>query len=123
MKKIVKGQRKDGSIKGIQGLFQIFSSAAMNPKKYLKRTPPASVTIILDPKEMDILCLISARIGATRASVGHHILKMGLYEAALGCGFTLDEEGNIPESEKGNWDIIQRADGFSFSPSEEEGGM
>lgn len=117
----IKGQRKDGSVKGIRGLFQMFSSAAMNPKKYVKRPMPASVTVTLEPKEMETLCLIAARIGAPRATVGHHILKMGLYEAAFGCGFTPDEDGNIPEDEKGSWDFMKsRTGGFSFVQDEKE---
>lgn len=117
----MKGQRKDGSIKGIKGLFQLFSSAAMNPKKYVKKPLTSTVTVTLGPQEMEMLHVISCRIGSARTSVAHHILKMGLYEAAAGCGFTWDDEGNIPEEEK-VWDLISKSTGFShFSDENEEG--
>jgi hypothetical protein len=106
-------------ISNIEKMFQLFSSAAMNPKKYAKKNPPASVTVVLGPVEMEMLQVISARIGAPRASVAHHILKMGLYEAAWGCGFTTDDEGNIPEKEK-NWDLTQKTQGVSFPSDEKE---
>lgn len=118
--KTIKGMRKDGSIKGIKGMFEIFSAAAMNPKKYVKKQLPASITINLDPSDMEILCLISARIGAPRSVVGNHILKMGLVEAAIGCGFTFDDQGNIPEDQKSNWDTTSRSMGVSFSQDSEE---
>ena len=117
---MAKGQRKDGSFKGVKGLFQLFSSAAMNPRKYVKKILPASVTVTLDPQQMEILCVIAARIGAPRANVAQHILKIGLYEAAYGCGFTIDDEGNIPEEEKTNWDLASRTTGFGHPGSEDE---
>ena len=116
---MIKGQRKDGSIKGIKGLFQIFCSAAMSPRKYVKKTPSATVTVTLGPQEMEILHVVASRIGATRQNVAHHILKMGLYEAASGCGFTIDEEGNIPEDQK-KWDTTSRPMGISHISNEEE---
>lgn len=113
------GQRKDGSIKGIKGLFQLFSSAAMNPKKYVKKSLPTTVTVTLGPQEMEMLYVISCRIGAPRTNVAHHILKMGLLEAAAGCGFSTDEEGNIPEEQK-NWDIRPGTMGISHLGEEDE---
>lgn len=115
---MAKSQKKDGSIKGIEGLFQLFSSAAMNPKKYVKKPLPSTVTVTLGPQEMEMLYVIACRIGAPRTNVAHHILKMGLYEAAAGCGFTWDEEGNIPEEQK-TWDMTSRTMGISH-PGEEE---
>ena len=112
------GQRKDGSVKGIKGLFKIFSSAAMNPRKYTKKSLPTTVTVPLGPQEMEMLYVISCRIGAPRTNVAHHILKMGLYEAAAGCGFNTDEEGNISEEEK-NWDVTPRTTGISHQGEEE----
>jgi len=119
MAKLITGQRKDGSIKGIKGLFQIFSSAAMNPKKYVKKNLPSTVTVTLGPQEMEMLHVIACRIGAPRSNVAHHILKTGLYEAVLGCGFTIDEEGNIPEDQK-NWDLTSKTMGVSHSDDLEE---
>ena len=118
---MAKAQRKDGSIKGKKGLFRLLSSAAMNPRKYVKKTLPASVTVTLDPQQMEILQVIAARIGAPRANVAQHILKIGLYEAAYGCGFSIDDEGNIPEEEKTNWDLTARDMGISHVPSDDEG--
>lgn len=114
------GQRKDGSIKGIKGLFQLFSSAAMNPKKYVKKPLPSTVTVTLGPQEMEMIHVLACRIGAARTNVAHHILKMGLYEAVEGCGFTIDDQGNIPEDEK-NWkDLGPKTMGFSHIGAEEE---
>lgn len=107
-------------ISTIEKMFQMFSGAAMRPRKYEKRpTTPERVTVPLGPKEMEILQVIADRIGASRANVAHQILKMGLYEAAWGCGFTTDEEGNIPEKEK-NWDLAPKTMGFSFPSDEKE---
>lgn len=103
----------------IEKLFRMFAGAAMSPKPYVKKTPlPATVTVTLAPQEMEILQLISARIGAARGNVAYQILKFGLYEAAYGCGFTPDEEGNIPEEQK-KWDLQPRTMGFSFTGGEE----
>lgn len=105
---------------GIEGLFRMFTSAAMNPRPYIKKTPfPARVVAPLAPREMELLQLISARIGAPRTNVAHHILKMGLYEAAIGCGFTFDADGNIPEDQK-KWETAPRSSGFSFPNEEKE---
>lgn len=103
----------------IESLFQLFSVGAMRPKPYVKKLPlPATVTIPLDPKEMELLQMITARIGGSRTMVAHHIVKLGLYEAAAGCGFTFDEDGNVPETQK-SWDVTPSTTGFSF-PGEEE---
>ena len=115
----MKGQRKDGSVKGIKGLFQMFSSSPMNPKKYVKKPFSDTITVQLRPEEMEKLHVISCRIGAPRKSIAHHILTIGLYEAAAGCGFTLDDLGNIPEEQK-NWDLTPRSMGFSLTGGEEE---
>lgn len=104
----------------IEKLFRMFSGAAMSPKPYKKKLPlPATVTVPLGPKEMEILQLITSRIGATRTNVAHQILKVGLYEAAYGCGFTPDEEGNIPEEQK-VWDTTPKSMGIGFIDSNEE---
>lgn len=112
-------EKKD-AVSNIENMFQMFSGAAMNPRPYVKKSPlPVSVTVPLGPEEMEILHVIAARIGAPRTNVAHHILKLGLYEAAYGCGFTVNEEGNIPEDQK-KWDTAPRKDGFSFTPANEE---
>jgi hypothetical protein len=113
------GQKKDGSIKGIKGLFQLFSSAAMNPRAYVKKTLPSTVTVPLGSQEMEILNVIACRIGAPRKNVAQHILKIGLSEAAAGCGFSFDDEGNIPEEEK-KWDLASRTMGLSHLGDFEE---
>jgi len=106
-------------ISNIEKMFQVFSGAAMKPRKYEKKEPSERVTVPLGPQEMEILQVISARIGASRPNVSHQILKMGLYEAARGCGFTIDEDGNIPEKEK-EWDLSPKTMGFSFTGDEKE---
>jgi len=103
----------------IEKMFQMFSSAAMKPRRYEKKEYAERVTVPLGPQEMEILQVISARIGASRPNIAHHILKLGLYEAAYGCGFTIDENGNIPESEK-VWDLTPKTMGFSFPGDEKE---
>lgn len=114
-----KAQREDGSIRGIKGLFHLFSSAAMSPKKYVKKNLPATVTVALGPQEMEMLQIIACRIGTARSNVAHHILKMGIYEAVEGCGFTVDDEGNIPEDQK-KWDVTPRVMGISHPVEGEE---
>jgi len=107
-------------ISTIEKMFQMFSRSAMRSRKYEKRpTTPERVTVPLGPQEMEILQVIADRIGASRANVAHQILKMGLYDAAWGCGFTTDEEGNIPEDEK-KWDLSQKKYGFEFIGEDEE---
>jgi len=104
----------------IENLFELFSGAAMAPKPYVQKKPiPATVNVPLDEQEMKVLQIISARIGAKRGNVAHHILKFGLYEAARGCGFTFDEEGNISKDQL-KWDTAPRPTGFIF-PGEEKG--
>ena len=110
---------EDTGINGIKELFELFSSAAMNARPYVKKSPlPATVTVPLGPEEMEMLLIISARIGAPRTNVAHHILKVGLCEAFLGCGFTWDENGNIREEEM-KWDTSPRKMGISFPGNEE----
>jgi len=104
----------------IETLFGMFSAASMNPRPYVKKTPlPSTVTVVLGPQEMEMLQIIAARIGSPRTNVAHHILKLGLYDAASGCGFTVDEDGNIPEEER-KWETTPRPMGFSFSGDEKE---
>jgi len=111
---------KDKPASNIEQMFQLFSSGAMNARPYVKKSPlPASVTVLLGPKEMEMLQVIAARIGAPRTNVAHHVLKLGLYEAAYGCGFTVDEDGNIPEEEK-KWDTTPRTQGFSHTGEDKE---
>lgn len=105
----------------IENLFNLFSSAAMNARPYVPKKPiPATVTVPLGPEEMEILQIIAARIGAPRTNVAHHILKIGLHEAAYGCGFTVDEEGKISKDQL-KWSTAPRQDGFSHTGGEEEG--
>lgn len=107
-------------ISTIEKMFQLFSGVAMRPRKYEKKPITAArVTVPLGPKEMEILQVIADRIGSSRPNVAHQILKMGLYEAAYGCGFTIDEDGNIPKNEK-NWDLSPKSMGFSFPGDEKE---
>lgn len=102
-------------------LFQLFSSAAMNARPYVAKKPtPATVTVHLEPEVMETLHILSARIGAPRGNTAHHILKIGIYEAAIGCGFTPDEDGNISK-EQLDWSTVPRESGFSHTGGEEEG--
>lgn len=111
-------EREKGAIENI---FNLFSKAAMNARPYVEKKPlPATVTVMLEPKEMELLQIIAARIGSPRTNVGHHILKLGLYEAALGCGFVLDEDGNISKDQL-KWDTTPRQMGFSHIGSDEGG--
>lgn len=103
----------------IEKMFQMFSKSAMRPRKYVKKALPLSVTVPFGPEEMEILQVVADRIGASRANVAYQILKMGVYEAAWGCGFTTDEKGNIPEKEK-KWDLSPKATGFGFGDDKEE---
>lgn len=104
----------------IESLFELFSNAAMAPRPYVEKKPiPASVNVLLEEKEMRILLILSARIGAKRGNVAHHILKLGIYEAARGCGFTVDEDGNIPIDQL-KWDVAPRRMGFAFPGEEKE---
>lgn len=103
----------------IEQLFEMFSSAAMKPRKYVSKPLPQSVTVTIRPEYMEILHVIASRIGTSRANAATHILEMGAVEAAIGCGFTVDEEGKISDDQK-NWDLTPRPMGFSFPGSEEE---
>lgn len=103
----------------IERIFRMFAETAMSPKPYKKINLPASITAYLPPEDMEILHAISRRIGATRGNVASHILKFGLYEAALGCGFILDEKCRLPEDQK-KWDLTQRKMGIGFPPGDEE---
>lgn len=92
----------------IESLFELFSSAAMAPRPYVQKMPiPATLNVPLGENEMILLQIIAARIGAKRGNVAHHILKLGLYEAAYGCGFTIDEDGTISKDQL-KWDTATR---------------
>ena len=107
------------NLSNIENLFKLFSGAAMAPRPYVEKKPlPATVTIALGPEEMKILQIISARIGAPRQNVAHHVLKLGLYEAACGCGFSIDEEGQISEDQL-KWEVTPKSQGFSFGDNKE----
>lgn len=104
----------------IETVFELFTSAAMAPRPYVEKKPiPASVTVLLDQKEMRMLHIVAARIGAPRTNVAHHVLKLGIHEAFHGCGFTMDEEGNIPDDQL-KWDVAPRKTGFGFTGTDEE---
>lgn len=104
----------------IENLFHLFSSAAMNARPYVAKKPvPATVTVRLDPDDMEILHIIAARIGAPRFNVAHHILKLGIHEAAYGCGFVVDKEGKISKDQL-KWDTVPREMGFSHPGDDEE---
>lgn len=114
---------KKGTIKkGIFGLFQLFSASAMRAKPYKEGFLPTTVTAPLEPQVMKVLQVISCRIGAPRTAVAMHILNAGIAEAAAGCGFTMDENWNIPE-EQLNWDCSARSAGISFPGSDEQEGV
>lgn len=111
-------EAKEGKT-NIENVFGLFSSAAMNPRPYAAKLPlPATITVPLGPQEMEMLQIIAARIGAPRTNVAHHILKLGVYEAFHGCGFTIDEDGNIPK-EQLKWDVAPRSTGLSFGETKE----
>ena len=112
-------ETKEGKT-NIESLFELFSGAAMAPRPYVEKKPiPASVNVLLGEEDMRLLQVISARIGAKRGNVAHHILKLGLHEAAYGCGFTVDENGNIPPDQL-KWDTTLRRMGVSFPGDEKE---
>jgi len=102
----------------IERLFRMFADGAMAPKRY-KATEVQSVTAYLSPEDMDLLQVISCRLGSKRGGVAAHILKLGLVEAAFGCGFTVDEKGRISDEQK-KWDLTQRQYGIGFPSTEEE---
>lgn len=104
----------------IENLFDLFSTAAMAPKPFILKHPiPATVNVPLGKNEMIMLQIIASRIGAKRGNVAHHILKLGLYEAAYGCGFTVNEDGTIPKDQL-KWDTTTKVHGIShFSDVEE----
>jgi len=100
--------------------FNQLSSAARKPRPYNKKKIPERISISLDDERMELLNIISDRLGATRAGVAKLILEVAVYDAAIGCGLPLDENGNVPEEKKGDWDTTPKEMGFSFIPSEEE---
>lgn len=102
----------------IERLFRMFADGAMAPKRY-KATEVQSVTAYLSPEDMELLQVIACRLGSKRGGVAAHILKLGLAEAAFGCGFTIDEKGRIPDDQK-KWDLTPRQYGFGFPTTEEE---
>jgi len=104
----------------IEGMFELFSTAPMNARKYVAKKPiPQTVTAPLAPQDMENLQIIAARIGASRVTTAHHILKLGIAEALAGCGFTCDEDGKISE-EQLVWDTTPRQTGLGFIQSEGE---
>lgn len=102
----------------IERIFRMFAETAMSPKPYKKINLPSSITTRLPPEDMEILNVISRRLGATRGNVASHILKFGLYEAATGCGFNLDEKGLISDDQK-TWDLTQRKMGIKFTSGDD----
>lgn len=104
----------------IERCFRMFSGAAIAPKPYKKTKLPQSVTAYLDPGDIETLHVLSCRLGATRGQVAALVLKLGLAEAAAGCGFDLDEEGRILEEEKGKWNVTPRQYGIGFTSTVEE---
>lgn len=113
-------QEKIVTESNIEKLFQMVSGAAMNPRRFVKKELPDTVTVTVRPENMEILDVIAARTGASRASVARLVLEAGLIEAAYGCGFTVDEDGRIPEDQKGNWDLTPKVFGFGFPSAEEK---
>jgi len=103
----------------ISHLFEMFSQGAMKPRQYVAKPLPNTVTVTLEPEIMELLHVISCRIGTTRAVVASHILHIGAVQAAIGCGFNPDENEVIPESEK-KWDTTPKGMGFTHVPSAEE---
>mgnify|MGYP003618872640 CR=1 FL=1 len=103
----------------IHDVFEMFSKGAMNPKKYVPKQLPKTVTVTLPIETMEILHVISSRIGTTRAVAAAHILQIGAIEAATGCGFTVDEKGNIPKDQK-KWDSTVKTTGFAFITDKDE---
>lgn len=104
----------------IEYIFELFSASPMNPRKYVAKKPiPLTVTVPLDPQDMENLRIISARIGARPVTTAHHILKLGVTEALAGCGFTTDENGKISE-EQLVWNTTPRKTGIGFSEGQEE---
>lgn len=99
----------------VSNLFDAISKAAMLPRPYKKKKIPNTVTIHLSPEKMEILNTISDRIGASRSGVAGYILDAGIYDAAKGCGFTIDENDKIPKEER-NWDCTANKFGFSHEP-------
>lgn len=102
----------------IEQIFEMFSKGAMKPRKYEAKSLPQTVTVTIKPETMELLHVISCRIGTTRANVAAHILQIGAIQAAVGCGFNPDENEKIPESEK-KWETIPKNMGFSHIPEEE----
>lgn len=103
----------------IAQLFEMFSQGAMKSRQYVPRAIPKSVTVSLSPETMEILQIISCKIGTTPAVVASHILHIGAVQAAVGCGFNPDENEKIPESER-TWDTTPKSMGFAHIPSNEE---
>lgn len=103
----------------IEQIFEMFSKGAMKSRPYSAKTMPHSITVTIKPETMELLHVISCRIGTTRAVVASHILQIGAVQAAAGCGFTVDEDEKIPESEK-KWDVTPKSMGFSHIPEKEE---
>jgi hypothetical protein len=103
----------------IEYLFEMFSQGAMKPRPYMPKNMPLTVTVTIKPETMELLHVISCRIGTTRANVAAHILQIGAVQAAAGCGFTVGEDEKIPDSEK-KWDVAHKTMGFYHVPENEE---
>jgi hypothetical protein len=114
-----KTKEKNDSRGPVEQIFEMFTSSAMKPRRYIAKPLPNSVTVGIRPEYMEILHVIASRIGTSRANAATHILEMGIVEAAAGCGFTIDEDGKISDDQK-KWDTTPRPMGFSFNPSDEE---
>lgn len=107
-------------MKNNEELFKMFSNAAMKPKKYNKNKKlPKTVTTEPSPHVMAVLTAVAARIGSTRAQVIAHILELGAYEAALGCGFEFEDDGVTITKDSLKWDTTPRQMGFSFTGGDE----
>lgn len=109
-------QNENGRVKGF---FEMISKAAMLPRPYTQKMKPKTVTLHLEPEKMELLNIISDRIGSTRAAVAKYIIDLAIYDAAEGCGFTLDEDCKISKSQL-KWDTAPRTTGFSHIPANDE---
>jgi len=104
-------------IKNVEELFEMYTHAAMKPKKYDKnKTLPKTVTVELKPDIMAVLTAVACRIGCTRAQAITQILGFGVCEAALGCGFEFEEDDRkiTITKESLKWDTTPRDEGIFF---------
>lgn len=117
VKKYVKTENSFGE--GIESLFSMFTKCVMSPRVYKKKELPSTVTVTLSSENMDMLHTISCRLGTKRSVIASHIINLGIYQAASGCGFEIDEEGKIPEDQK-KWDLTQHKQGIQNFEGEDE---